>query len=28
VKLAEDASQPITKRVNATVDKFTKQLAA
>lgn len=28
VKLAEEASQPITKRVNVTVEKFTKQLAA
>jgi phasin family protein len=28
VKLAEDASQPIAKRVNVTVDKFTKQIAA
>lgn len=28
VKLAEDASAPITKRVNVTVEKFTKELAA
>jgi phasin family protein len=28
VKLAEDASAPITKRVNLTVEKFTKELAA
>jgi phasin family protein len=28
VKLAEEAGQPITKRVNATVEKFTKQIAA
>ena len=28
VKLAQDASAPITKRVNVTVEKITKELAA